>query len=66
MGYEVFFVDICFLLGEMGGGGNHLIGLFLGSFKALFKDMLLNTSHIEIFSILCIQFVLCMGYPFMK
>ena len=24
------------------------------------------TSHIEIFSILCIQFVLCMGYPFMK
>ena len=28
--------------------------------------MLLNTSHIEIFSILCIQFVLCMGYPFMK
>ena len=25
-------------------------------------SMLLNTSHIEIFSILCIQFVLCMGY----
>ena len=28
--------------------------------------MLLNTSHVEIFPILCIQFVLCMGYPFMK
>ena len=28
----------------------------------LFKD----TSHVEICSILCIQFVLCMGYPFMK
>ena len=31
-----------------------------------YGHMLLNTSHIEIFSILCIQFVLCMGYPFMK
>ena len=28
--------------------------------------MLLNTSHVEICSILCIQFVLCIDYPFMK
>ena len=28
--------------------------------------MQLNTSHVEICSILCVQFVLCMGYPFMK
>ena len=28
--------------------------------------MLLNTSHVEIFLILCIQFVLCIDYPFMK
>ena len=42
--------------------------------KCLYRDVaylghmlhVLNTSHIEIFSILCIQFVLCMGYPFMK
>ena len=28
--------------------------------------MLLNTFHIEICSIYCIQFVLCMSYPFIE
>ena len=41
--------------------------LLKGGLEAMYEGhMLLNTSHVEIFSILCIQLVLCMGYPFMK
>ena len=34
--------------------------------NVIYVHMLLNTSHIELFSILCIQFVLCMDCQSMK
>ena len=44
-----------------------LKALFLLVYMVVFKDiMLVNTSHVEICSIFFIQFILCMGYPFMK
>ena len=41
-------------------------GAFCNTFDLNLGHMLLNTSYVEICLMLCIQFILCMDYPFMK